>query len=78
MPYRSCTVNSMTIFLMRGAALLTLLCTGCFNPNYGNGALQCDDGRCPSGYHCAADDACWIDGTGPDGGIELDLAAGDR
>jgi hypothetical protein len=61
---------------MRRAWLVALV--GCFNPNYGgNGALQCDDGKCPSGYHCAGNDTCWKNGSDPDLAVPEDLAAVD-
>jgi hypothetical protein len=43
---------------MRVAWVVLLASAGCFNPNYGSGALQCENGKCPSGYHCATNDTC--------------------
>jgi hypothetical protein len=48
---------------MRIAACLLLV--GCFNPKYRSGDLHCESGKCPSGYHCAADDTCWKNGSDP-------------
>jgi hypothetical protein len=60
---------------MRGLALLICL-TGCFSPSYHNGAFLCsaNGGRCPEGFHCAADQTCWRNGQDPvlpDGGADL-------
>lgn len=56
---------------MRYAWTLGLVAAGCFNPSYGNGHLKCENGKtCQSGYHCAADDTCWKNGSDP----VLDLA----
>jgi hypothetical protein len=49
-----------------------LILAGCFAPDYHNGAFLCSaSGRCPEGFHCAADQTCWRDGQDPnlpDGG----------
>ena len=44
-----------------GGAYLFVAGAGCFNPKYSNGNLKCDNGKCPSGYHCADNDTCWLD-----------------
>jgi hypothetical protein len=54
-----------------------LLLVGCFSPKYKNGDLRCENGKCPSGYHCAVNDTCWKNGSDPeigDGGGTPDLA----
>lgn len=39
---------------------------GCFTPNVPNGKLHCsNDGKCPSGFHCAVDQTCWKNGQDP-------------
>ncbi len=64
---------------------------GCTAPDYGNGHLQCAPSSvCPSGFYCAGDEHCWLDGSGPAGadlgiaplpsdlaGLILDLAGSD-
>jgi hypothetical protein len=46
-------------------AILALGC-GCFSPRFHNGDTKCSiDGKCPSGYHCAADNTCWQLGQNP-------------
>lgn len=50
-----------------------LALAGCFSPKYGNGHLKCADGQtCPDGYHCAADNTCWKNGSDP--GSQDDMA----
>lgn len=66
--------RALASFVLAAAAL------GCTAPDYGNGHLQCaPSGACPSGFYCATDQRCWLDGSGPsgnggDGGVP-DLAA---
>ena len=62
---------------MRALLALALL-AGCFSPSYHDGGFLCsmNGNRCPEGFHCAADNACWRDGhdpTIPDGGALPDL-----
>ncbi len=65
--------------------VLLLLLGGCFKIDVENGKLQCvlNSGKCPDGYYCASDGACWKKGTGPDatidlaGGASVDLAGTD-
>jgi hypothetical protein len=47
-------------------ALFALLLGAC-SFQVGNGQLTCRDngGRCPRGFHCAADQTCWHDGDDP-------------
>lgn len=54
-----------------------LLLVACTVPDLHSGNLQCASGRvCPDGFHCAADDRCWKDGSDPDLAVmEADLAA---
>lgn len=53
-------------------ALLVALVSGCHAPDYGSGHLQCaPSGACPSGFYCAADQHCWLDGSGPMAGADL-------
>lgn len=52
---------------MRALAILTLFASGCFDPSFHNGQTMCDvQMRCPNGYYCAADNACWKMGSAPD------------
>jgi hypothetical protein len=55
---------------MRAPLLLLVCAAGCFKPSYSNGGLRCEDGKCPRGYHCAANDTCWKNGSDP----QIDLA----
>jgi hypothetical protein len=53
-------------------ALLAVAAAGCHVPDYGSGHLQCaPSGACPSGFYCAADLHCWLNGSGPAGGGDL-------
>jgi hypothetical protein len=49
------------------ACIASLALAGCFAPSYESEHLQCAAGAkpCPDGYHCAADQRCWRDGTDP-------------
>jgi hypothetical protein len=48
-------------------ALLSIGLAGCLAADPPDGALGCDnDGRCPSGYACAANLTCWRQGRQPD------------
>jgi hypothetical protein len=44
-----------------------LASASCFNPDYLDGKLRCavTPPRCPDGYRCAVDGACWRRGSGP-------------
>jgi hypothetical protein len=55
---------------MRALILVVLGTAGCFAPSYHNAGLLCSDHepKCPAGYHCASDGACWKIGTEPSGG----------
>lgn len=54
---------------------LALLASGCFSPNYGNGALMCaPNGACPPGLHCAGDNLCYKNGFDPDLSVPLDMS----
>jgi hypothetical protein len=57
-------------------ALAVLVAAGCHVPDYGSGDLQCSpSGECPAGFHCASDQHCWLDGSGPStGGEDLSMA----
>jgi hypothetical protein len=54
--------------LLRATSLLGLCIVSCSAPRYSSGGFRCAPGAasCPSGFHCAADDRCWLDGSGPD------------
>ncbi|MGZ3442412.1 MAG: hypothetical protein ACXVDD_22985, partial [Polyangia bacterium] len=53
-------------------ALVAVAAAGCHVPDYGSGHLQCaPSGACPSGFYCAADEHCWLNGSGPAGGGDL-------
>jgi hypothetical protein len=61
--------------MRRLSLFFALAVAGCFSPKYGNGHLKCAPSQsCPDGYHCAADDTCWKNGSDP----EIDMGpAGD-
>lgn len=49
-----------------GFMLASIVLAGC-GLDLTNGGFSCiDDGRCPPGYHCAADQTCWQNGREPD------------
>jgi hypothetical protein len=50
------------VVLMLGLGL-----TACFSPHYQNGEIRCQaaPNTCPNGYHCAANDTCWLNGHDP-------------
>jgi hypothetical protein len=59
-----------------------LLCAAAFVAGCGisvtNGGLTCSaDGKCPSGFHCAADKSCWKNGENPGGAGDGDLGVAD-
>src|SRR5579863_1927515 len=49
------------------ALMISLGLTACFSPHYQNGEINCQAGpnMCPNGYHCAANDTCWLNGHDP-------------
>jgi len=52
------------------AALLASACA----PSLTNGGLTCSsDGKCPPGFHCAANNTCWKDGEDPGGDVDLSV-----
>jgi hypothetical protein len=61
------------------AWLASLALAGCFAPSYDNDHLACASGErpCPDGYHCAADDRCWQNGSNPPAPDLLGSAASD-
>jgi hypothetical protein len=63
---------------MRALILATLL-VGCQSADYQNGDLVCGtvDPVCPTGFHCASDNTCWLDGQGPGLDMGMDMAMED-
>jgi hypothetical protein len=63
--------------MIRGLFLLAL--AGCTQPDYTSGRMRCaTTGRaCPDDFYCAPDGLCWRTGTGPDLGMNGDLAVSD-
>jgi hypothetical protein len=61
------------------AALATISWAGCSDPTYDNGNLRCATGpqACPSGFHCAADNTCWRNGSDPDLAVTADMTLPD-
>jgi hypothetical protein len=60
---------------MRAAVLALLICASCKTADFGSGHLRCaaTTPMCPSGFHCAADGACWRDGENPDLAMSMSL-----
>ena len=50
---------------MARAWIVLIFAAGCFDPRYTSGDLRCAAGECPTGFHCAADDTCWQNGSDP-------------
>ena len=63
---------------MRAILVLALFFLACKSAEYQSGDLRCalTTPFCPSGFHCASDGTCWLDGADPS--VDMAVHVGDR